>query len=412
MNFQKPKGIPLKAKYLALLALPLVVSGCSWFDGDEEDLRVPNPLNPISQEVELDRLWDIKVGRGAEDKAIKLVPGFEGTRVFAASADGTVKALESGTGREIWRVDIKDFYSEEEAKNAFSKTADTITGGVGVGEQLVLVGSSAGEVVAMNQSDGSLAWRGKATSEVLTPPQIDGGLVIAQTIDGKVSAFSALDGERRWLFSTSIPSLTLRGTATPHLSDAAISGFGNGRMIVIDRERGLPVIDQRIAAAKGQSDLERLVDIDGAIVRDGNTLYAASYQGNLVAMDLSQGGRPRWGQPASTVTGVSLGFGNVYLSSADGELFAYDSGNGRENWKNEDLLYRDLTTPIPLGSHLIVGDFEGYMHLLAQSDGRFVGRVRVDGDGVSSPAIVDGSRVYIQGNSGRLTALQLQSDPS
>ena len=72
------------------------------------------------------------------------------------------------------------------------------------------------------------------------------------------------------------------------------------------------------------------------------------------------------------------------------------------------MLYRDLTTPIPLGSYLIVGDFEGYMHLLAQSDGRFVGRVRVDGDGVSSPAIVDGSRVYIQGNSGRLTALQLQ----
>ena len=398
----------MKAKYLGALVLPLVISGCSWFGGDEEEVRVPNPLLPVSQEVQLDRLWNTSVGRGAEDKTIKLVPGFEGTRVFAASADGTVKALESGSGREIWQVDIRDFYNDEERRNAFSDTADTITGGVGVGEQLVLVGSSAGEVVAMNQSDGSLAWRGKATSEVLAPPQIDGGLVVAQTIDGKVAAFNALDGERRWLYSTSIPSLTLRGTATPHLSDAAITGFGNGRVIVLDRERGLPVMDQRIAASKGQSDLERLVDIDGLIERDGNTLYAASYQGNVVAMDLSQGGRVRWGKPASTVTGVSVGFGNVYLSNADGEVFAFDTSNGDENWQNTDLLYRDLSTPVPLGSYLIVGDFEGYLHLLAQSDGRFVGRTRVDGDGVSSPAIVDGSRVYVQDNSGRLTAFQLQ----
>ena len=89
-------------------------------------------------------------------------------------------------------------------------------------------------------------------------------------------------------------------------------------------------------------------------------------------------------------------------------MFAYDANNGSENWKNEALLYRDLTVPVPVGSYLIVGDFEGYMHLVAQSDGRFVGRTRVDGDGVSSPVIVDGSRMYIQGNSGRLTALELQ----
>ena len=401
------KGIPLKAKYLGLL-LPFVISGCSIFEGDDEEARKPAELLSISQEVTLEKVWDVNIGRGAEDKAIKLVPAFDGSRIFAASADGTVKALESGTGREIWQVDIKNFYNDAERRNAFSKTADTITGGVGVGEELVLVGSSAGEVVAMNQSDGSLAWRGKATSEVLSPPQANGGLVIAQSIDGKVAAFDALDGERKWLYTTSIPSLTLRGTATPLVSDGVITGFANGRMIVLDRERGLPVIDQRIAASKGQSDLERLVDIDGLLVRDDNILYTASYQGNVVAMDLAENGRLRWAVPASTVTGVSLGFGSVYLASADGEIFAYDTANGRENWKNGSLLYRDLTLPVTLGSYLVIGDFEGYLHLVAQSDGRFVGRFRVDGKGVNSPAVVDGSRVYVLGNSGRLSALELR----
>ncbi len=399
----------MTAKRLGILLLPLLLAGCSWFADDDEEPREPATLTPINAEVGLERLWDAKIGRGADDKAIQLVPAVSGSRIFAASADGTIKALESGTGREIWRINITDFYSDLERRNSFSKSSDTITGGVGVGAQLVLVGSSAGEVVAVNQSDGSLAWRAKTTSEVLAPPQVSEQLVVAQSIDGKVAAFSALDGERKWLFSTSIPSLTLRGTSTPILSDGVMAGFANGRVIVMDKERGLPVVDQRIAASQGQSDLERLVDIDGLMVREGNVLYAAAYQGNLVAMDLAQNGRVLWGVPASTVNGVTLGFGNVYISSADSEIYAYDTNNsGRESWQNVELLYRDITAPIPVSSYLAIGDFDGYLHLIAQSDGRFVGRVRLDGDGLRSHAVVDGSRIYVLGNSGRLSALELR----
>ena len=399
----------MKAKFLVVLLLPFLLVGCSWFDSDEEEVREPATLTDIEAEVGLVRLWDVKIGKGASDKAIQLVPGFSGSRIFAAAADGTVKAFESGTGREIWRVNIEEFYDSEERRNAFTKSADTITGGVGVGQDLVLVGSSAGEVVAMNQSDGSLAWRARTTSEVLAPPQALGQLVVAQSIDGKVAGFDALDGERKWLYSTSIPSLTLRGTCTPLLSDGVVAGFANGRVAVLDKERGLPVVDQRVAAAQGQSDLERLIDIDGLIARSDNMIYAASYQGNIAAIDLAQNGRVVWAKPASTVTGVTLGFGNVYMASADSEIFAFDANaNGKENWKNEALLYRDVTAAVPVSSYLAVGDFKGYLHLLAQSDGRFVARTKVDGDGLRSPAVVDGSRIYIVGNSGRLSALELR----
>lgn len=399
----------MKAKPIVVLLLPLLIVGCSWFDDDDEDLREPLKLTEIASEINLQRLWDVKIGKGAADKAIQLVPAYSGSRIFAAAADGTVKALETGTGREIWTVNIETFYDEQERRNSFSKSADTITGGVGVGEELVLVGSSAGEVVAMNQSDGSLAWRARTTSEVLSPPQAFGQLVVAQSIDGKLAGFNAFDGERKWLYSTSIPALTLRGTATPMHSDGVVTGFANGRIAVIDRERGLPVIEQRVATAQGQSDLERLIDIDGLIARDDNMIYAASYQGNVVAIDLAQNGRVIWGYPASTVTGVTLGFGNVYMSSADSEIIAYDTNsNGRETWKNESLLFRDITAAVPVSSYLAIGDFEGYLHLVAQSDGRFVGRIKVDKDGLRSQAIVDGSRIFVMGNSGRLSALELR----
>jgi outer membrane protein assembly factor BamB len=387
--------------------LAVALSGCSWFGSDEEETEVPVELQPISAEVNIRKLWDVDIGRGAEDKAIKLVPAFSGSRIFAASADGTVKALNSAKGREIWRVNIKDFYSESERKIAFSKSSDTITGGVGVGEDLVLVGSAAGEIVAINQSDGSLAWRTVTSSEVLAPPQASDRLVVAQTIDGKVAGFDALDGERKWLFSTTVPSLTLRGTGTPIMKEFVIVGFANGRVAILDAVRGLAVMDQRIAAAQGKSDLERLVDIDGLMVLDGTRLYVATYQGNIVAIDMAARGQTLWAQPASTTVGLGFGFGNVYMAQDDSVIKAMDGDNGKEVWQNESLLYRDITTPVTTGSYLAVGDFEGYMHLVAQSDGRFVGRRIVDKKGLSSHVVVDGGRLYVMGNSGRLYALEI-----
>ncbi len=395
--------------YLGLLLLTLFLAGCSWFSDEDEIVREPAVLLPIKEEVQLQKLWDTRIGRGADDKEIKLVPAFTGSRVFAASADGTVKALDSGTGRQIWQLNIKDFYSDEEARNSFSDSTDTITGGVGVGVDLVIVGSGAGEIVAMNQSDGTLAWRAKTTSEVLAPPQARDRLVVAQSIDGRVAGFDALDGQRRWLYSATIPSLTLRGTSTPLLMDGVMAGFANGRVVVLDKERGLPVIDQRIAASQGKSDLERLIDIDGLMVRDGNILYVASYQGNLAAVDLANNGRIRWMKPASTSVGLGFGFGNVYLSTEDSEIMAYDvNAGGKEVWANIDLLYRDITAPTPVSSYVAIGDFEGYLHLVAQSDGRFVARRKIDSAGIRAPIVADGARMYVMGNSGHLTALELR----
>ena len=393
---------------LAVALLATLVSGCSFFGGDDAEVRQPEKLIEITQEVELARLWTVNIGRGAEDKAIRLFPAYSGSRVFAASADGSVKALNSATGQVIWQVNIEDYYSDLERKVAFNSSTDSITGGVGVGEDLVLVGTSAGEVLAMNQSDGSVAWRAVTTSEVLSPPQAQNNLVVAQSIDGKVAGFDSLDGERKWLYSTSVPSLTLRGTSTPIFSDYIIAGFANGRVTILDPNRGLSVIDQRIAASQGKSDLERLVDIDGIMILEGSILFVVSYQGNVAALDLANNGRSRWTKEASSAVGLGAGFGHVYLANADSLLTAIDMDTGRDSWETDDLLFRDITTPVAAGSYVVLGDFEGYLHMLAQSDGRFVSRKMIDKKGLTSPPVVDGSRVYVFGNSGRLTALEIR----
>ena len=386
-----------------------VMSGCSWFGGDDKPEEIkPNPLPSINEEVRLDVLWNRKIGGGSGDRAIRLKPAIIGGRVFAASADGNIKALTTDAGRVIWEAELKDFYTKEELPFGFSKDLDAITGGVGAGGDLIVVGTGSGEILALNQSDGSLAWKSRVASEVLSQPQIDDDLVVVQTIDGKVAAYDAIDGSRKWIYTSTIPSLTLRGTATPIISgDVVVVGFSSGRVTFLDRETGFAGLDQRVGVAQGSSDLERLVDIDGTMAMESGRLYAASFQGRLIGIDMSTG-RILWSEEASSVSGVGTGFGNVYLASSDSQISAYNADNGREVWRVDALLHRDITSPVATGSYLAFTDFEGYLHLMAQSDGRFVGRRKIDGSGVKAGVVAEGGRLYAIGNNGSLSALEIQ----
>ena len=158
-------------RFTYVLIILGMLSGCGWFGGDDnapEEIE-PNPLPNISQEVDIDVIWNRKIGDGAGDRAVRISPAVVGGRVFSASADGHIKAMTTDTGREIWAVEVKDFYTEEEMANGFSKKLDVITGGVGAGGDLIAVGTGSGDLLALNQSDGSFAWKVPA-SRSMRPP--------------------------------------------------------------------------------------------------------------------------------------------------------------------------------------------------------------------------------------------------
>ena len=396
-------------RHLVWLLALLAVTGCSWFGDDDEPEEIkPNPLPRFNEEIQLEVRWNQKIGSGSGDRAVKITPAIIGGRVFAASADGKIKALTTDTGRIIWEAEVKDFYTKEEISFGFSKGLDAIIGGVGAGGDLVVIGTGSGEILALNQSDGSLAWKSRVASEVLSQPQIDGDVVVVQSIDGKVSAYDVIDGARKWVYTTNIPSLTLRGTATPIISgDVVLVGFSNGRVTLLEKETGLSGLDLRVGVAQGGSDLERLVDVDGAMVMENGRLYAASFQGRIIGIDIATG-RTLWSEAASSVSGIGAGFGNIYLASSDSQISAHNADNGREVWRIDALLNRDITAPVAIGSFIAFTDLEGYLHLVAQSDGRFVGRRKIDGSGVSSGVVVEGGRLFVMGNNGGLFVLEIR----
>lgn len=385
-------------RIFVLVGLLLTLSACAnlnplnWFSGDDE-VNVPRELVDFQREVNLVRDWSRDVGNGQGDNYTRIEPTFDGGVVYAASENGVVVAITADQGEEVWRTRIRS----------------TITGGVGAGRGLVLIGTEDAEIIALNQFDGSEKWRMAVSSEVLSAPQTNGDVVVAQTVDDKLVALDADDGERRWIYEATLPALTLRGNGKPLFTTlgSVIAGFSNGTLVSVSANNGVWRWEERVAVPEGQYDIDRVIDVDGDLLLDGQRVLASSYQGNLMAFDLATG-RIVWGHEASSYHGLALGFGNLYYADDEGHIVAVRNNTEDIVWRNDDLEFRELTAPVAVGNYIAVGDFEGYIHLLSQIDGRMVGRFRADNNGLRANLVGRNGRLFAYGNSGRLVAFTLQ----
>ncbi len=386
---------------VSLLMLAAVLQGCSaidWVKGigsggsdEEKAAKAPAPLVAFSAEVELRKVWSAGVGSGQGDKYNRLQPALDGGAIYVAAADGTVASFDAGTGKRRWRVDVR---------------AD-VSGGVGAGGDLVLVGDTAGNVIALESANGRELWRSRLSSEVLAAPAADWDVVVVQTLDGKVSGLDARTGARRWTYDTSMPLLTLRGTSAPLLSEGvAYAGLASGRIVAIRADVGTVLWEGRVAVPQGQSEIERAVDIDGRLMLVGQGIFAVTYQGKVGGLSIANG-RPLWLRDASSFVGVGSGFGNIYESEATGTVNAYEASSGALRWQNDQLARRSPGTPVAIGAQVAVADIEGYVHLLSQSDGHVVGRVRADSSGVRADMLASGDMLYVYGDSGDLKAFRV-----
>lgn len=379
----------MRFKYAAVLALTLVVVGCS--SNSKKELP-PAELPDFSEEVQLNKEWSRSIGAGQGDLFSMLVPAVDGDSIYAADVEGLVMALDRRSGKVLWKQDL-DL---------------SVSGAVGAGYGLVLLGTLKGEIIALAADSGEEQWRAQVPSEILAAPATNGDVVLVQGQDDRLVAFDAATGAQRWIFESTPAVLTLRGTGAPLLTrNLAIAGLSSGKVIALDAQRGIPVWEQRVAIPSGRSELDRVVDIDGGLLLSGNTLYVVTYQGRVAGLDL-ESGRVLWQREASSSVGLAKGFGSVYASLADGTVEGIDERSASALWSNDALARRQLSAPEVFSSYVAVGDLDGYLHLLSQVDGRFVGRTRIDSDGLRAKPLVVGDWLYAFGNSGKLVALTIR----
>jgi len=104
---------------------------------------------------------------------------------------------------------------------------------------------------------------------------------------------------------------------------------------------------------------------------------------------------------------LTLADGVLYVTDSDDLVWAAKPQDGAGLWKQEALRYRNLTAPAVMGDKVLVGDLEGYIHVLARNDGRLIGRQRVAKGAIQAQPLVVAGRVFVLGADGTLTALSL-----
>ena len=384
-------------RLLTTSVLLLLISGCStfqeWFGSEEEDTTAPVELERIDTKVKLKKQWSSKIGDGQGDGFYKITPTLVDGVLYVASSDGEVAAISAADGDRLWRVELER----------------PLSGGVGYHDRSLYLGGADGSVLQLSADDGVVEWEAAVSGEVLAAPAVSDDWVIVQTYDGKLLGFQSGADEPTWTFTSDVPVLTLRGTSTPILVGGnAIAGFGDGKVIAVDVNSGNVSWESRIGVPQGSSEIDRIVDIDGAMTQQGIELFVASYQGRVVSLD-NRTGRKLWQQNVSSVTGTHVGFGNVYVADVDGTLSAFLRTGQGVRWQNIELGYRQLSRPTPVSSYVATVDFDGYLHLLSQVDGQIVGRTKIGGDAARADMIADSGRLIIFADNGQLLAYELET---
>jgi outer membrane protein assembly factor BamB len=366
----------------------LILAGCS----KDKDVEPPATLVDFPNTLPVKKIWSDGLGGGKKQIVLRLGlgPALDNGLVFAANHKGEVVAVALDSGHHVWVKKLKL----------------PISAGPAAGFGRVVLGTSKGTIVALDGPTGRELWRAKVNSELLSSPAIGENIVAFRSVDGRLHGIDAHTGKELWSVEQQVPRLSLRGTAIPVIAkEVAISGFDNGKVMAVSLSTGDTVWDTTLASPRGRTELDRLVDIDSAIRVVDENVFATGFQGRTAMLALDSG-QLWWSHDMSSYRGLSVDADNLYVTESDGVVVALRQRDGAEMWRNDKLKRRGLSTPVVVGSAVVVADYQGYIHWLDKDTGKLVARVRTAKQRVSNPPVASGETLVVLTDGGELAAFR------
>jgi outer membrane protein assembly factor BamB len=368
-------------KPLSGLLLASLLSACSIFGSS--DAPKPAPLEPITAPIAGRVLWSTRQDSLQFPLSITAV----GERFVVAGTDGVVQALQASSGTVLWRGDV----------------GSKLSAGVGSDGRFAAVVTRNNELVVMDA--GKPLWRKTLVATVRAAPLVAGERVFVLTVDRQVLAFDALDGRRLWdLRRPGDPLTLLQPGVIAAYKDTLVVGQG-ARLAGIDPLRGTLRWEANVANPRGTNEVERLADLVGPLLRNGETLCARAFQSAVGCVNAERGSA-LWSRNTGGMLGVGGDAQFVFGADALDRITAWKTANGDVAWTNEQFLNRKLSAPLSVGSSVVFGDLEGYVHFLARDSGKTQLRLPTDGSPIVAAPVALGTTVLVATRNGGLFALR------
>ena len=269
-------------------------------------------------------LWKVETG-----KPIRAQPKVIGAFVYLASDSGFLYKLDRKSGAETWRARIDSVNAPRLPANHEKTRWDRYGSSVVADSKRLYIASRDKHLYALDAKTGREEWKVAADDIMTATPALYGDDVIFAAYDGKVRAVSARDGTLRWTYDSKV---AIAGDVTVS-GDRVLVGSRSYDLIALDAATGReiwkhyywfswiespPVVRDGVVYT-GSSDATNAYAInlaDGSL-RWKTPIPGYSWQRMAIAGDL-------------LITGT-LGRG-AYPGSRSGSLLALDRATGAIRW--------------------------------------------------------------------------------
>lgn len=279
-----------------------------------------------------------------------------GDNLLVQSGTGQFSLIQPSSGDVLWTYPTEDF-----EKHPFyaSPVVDGST---------LYIADYLGRVTRLELGNGAPqpSWTHDLAAQVVATPILIGSSLLVSTEDGHIAVLAAADGTLERRITTA--DRRIWGTPASAGSTIYVTDLDHGATVAFDLTSGEQIWEQTgTGASAADLELDRnlllvpafdralhAIDVDtagseiwtfegdgwfmGRPLIQGNTVYAATMQGTVYAIDRATG-TEKWSYTAPDKaefrSALVVVDGAVLAASRDGRLFSIDASTGTLNWSEQ-----------------------------------------------------------------------------
>ena len=390
---------------------------------DLPDLRLPSP-QPVpawthqggnAQHIaahaelpsELTLSWSRRIGAGdGKRHQISAAPVAQGGQVYTLDSQSMVTALDE-TGTILW---------QSELGKSSDALKDVSGGGLAVGGTQLFVTTGFGTVVALDTASGAELWTQDLASYGGASPTVYDDLLYIAARDGAAWAIDTSNGRIKWQVAGPTVAASHTGGPGPAVSDKyAVFPFGTGDVLASFRKGGLRSWSSGLSGARLGLASTQVRDLTGQPVIEGSSVYLASSAGRMAAVDLNTGLRI-WTAKQGSQGHILVAGGAIFAVSDAGNLIRLSKDDGALIWSTPLPKFTKKSVksrakihahygPILAGGRLILASSDGLIRQFNPADGTLITTVDLPSGAASAPIVVNGT-LYVLNTKGDLLAFR------
>lgn len=296
--------------------------------------------------------------------------------LVVASRSGKVVALQPQNGRILW-------------ENQVTRLGD-IVGGAVVWQNNVYLGSTDQYLYALDLETGKTVWKTQCKGFIQCSPAVEDRAVYVGTADGSVYAIDRQNGQILWEQSIAKSSIK----SAPLLwSKNVVFSTADGKLLAWD-------------ILGGQTTWMRKLDgLTTTPVIAANQMYLGTGNRKLLCMDLEKVVGNWQAELEGDVGSMVVAGSYLYAGTDNGFIYRISRLDGQISWKNK-LPKSIYAAPLPTSKYLYVGCGDSFLYLLDSENGKIVWQDQYGNKGIRSDIVLMENIVYLANENGIIYALE------